>query len=411
MTRHISSIMGQQVLSEPPAPCICDECLGDALLKTIAVGLDPRSRCAACDAPAIRGLQLQRIAKLLETVLPAHFVVGCIYDKYELYLEDIIARAIGCESLQACDAIAKLLVEPDASDEDFFFDGQEYSRESSPFESQEHEESWIVDRWDSIARDLTHGRRFFNEPVREFFQSLIDEALQAKGADSNAGSPVVRTLPPGTSLFRARITADTRDLERFQADPLNALGAAPRERARNNRMSAAGVPLLYTSRDIETCIAEVRPSIGDTVVVGRFITTATLKIFDFYALTVHLQHAPLSLFDPNYQERVQQRLLLQYLHREIARPVKASETDYVVTQALAEFIAHETEKAFDGLAFRSVQRNEGENIVLFIKGDQVEYRYGRGGPLFQVEISPSDVSTHKIGGVTYHLEGEGDSSR
>jgi hypothetical protein len=52
----------------------------------------------------------------------------------------------------------------------------------------------------------------------------------------------------------------------------------------------------------------------------------------------------------------------------IARPVTpGKEAECLITQAVAEYLAHVHEPPFDGLLFNSVQRKSGTNVVLFSK--------------------------------------------
>ena len=143
-----------------------------------------------------------------------------------------------------------------------------YRVKPSPFDSEEHERWYVIGAWDNIANELTHGRRFFNDNARRFFDSLIFEALNATDTSYSEMRPVIRIMPIGSIFYRARIASEISEARNFKNMPADALGAPPRERAANNRMSPAGTPLLYVSDDAETCIAEVRPSIGDLVVRG-----------------------------------------------------------------------------------------------------------------------------------------------
>ncbi|MFI3138245.1 MAG: RES family NAD+ phosphorylase [Methylococcaceae bacterium] len=316
---------------------VCQKCLDDSMLKRLSAPLQAERVCAACGNPVLNALTPERIARFIRKHLPNHFSVDDgLYPGYELTLAAVVSRAIGCRTSSVCDAVVEHLINPNASEDDFYCPGQEYCVARSPFDCEEHERWYVVGGWDNIAHELTHGRRFFNDKARKFFGSLIFEALNAKNAENPGTLAVIKVLPTGSCFYRARIANGAAETKAFTESPADALGAPPKESAANNRMSPAGIPLLYVSDEAETCIAEVRPSIGDSVLVGRFLSTAPLKLFDFTALSSRLEHSPLSLFDPIYQQRVEHRRLLGYLHDEIARPVRANDTDYVVTQALAE---------------------------------------------------------------------------
>ncbi|MBS4096061.1 MAG: RES family NAD+ phosphorylase [Sulfuricella sp.] len=382
---------------------VCQQCLGDPMLKMLAAGLQTERVCAACGNPTMNAHTPERIARFIRKDLPKHFMLDDdLYPGYALSLEKVVSEAIHCADESVCKAVAAHLVDLDADEEDFYWVGQEYRRTPSPFESQEHERWYVVGDWDHVAYELTHGQRFFNHKVERFFEELIFEALHAEAADHPDTSPVIKTLPAGTDFYRARLANNGVEAKTIQNNPTVELGAPPKERAANNRMNPAGIPLLYVADDTKTCIAEVRPSIGDAVVVGRFRSTKCLKFFDFTALDGHLSHTPLSLFDPIYEERSQRRLLLEYLHDEIARPVRTNDTDYVVTQALAEFIRYEKEQAFDGIIFRSVQNEGGINYVLFDKKkDPNSMHAPNWRPQFDLEISTDCTSLHTVTAVQY----------
>ena len=372
------------------------------MLKELHGALEKERVCSACNNTVTSALTPKRIARFIREHLPTHFEPDHgLYPGYELTLDDVVGIAIGCSSETVRRAVSECLENHNANDEDFYWPGQEYCRVPSPFESEDHERWYAVGPWHHIAHELTHGRRFFNDTARSFFEWMIGEALEAEDPERPGTPALVTTLDAGTAFYRSRIASGELEARSFAENAMVALGAAPKERAANNRMSPAGVPLLYVSREANTCIAEVRPSIGDTVVVGRFQSIAPMKFFDFTVLSRRLRYAPLSFFDPGYQKRSEHRMLLEYLHDEIARPVRASDTDYVVTQALAEYIRYDKEWAFDGIAFRSVQCEGGVNYVLFDRGAPEAMAAPDWRPTFHLAISTDAVSLHVIEGVRY----------
>lgn len=382
---------------------VCQDCLGDDMLKRLQGGLMEEQVCNVCGSSTKHALTPERIARFIGKYLPKHFCIDPgLYPGYELTLEKVVRLSIGCESEIVSRAIAGHLEDPQATDEDFYCPGQEYSRVPSPFESEEHEHWYVMGEWHGIALELVHGRRFFNERARRFFESLIHEALGAQNAERQGIAAVATVVAAGTSFYRARIATGPDQVRAFAANAAVELGAPPKDRAANNRMSASGIPLLYVSADPATCIAEIRPSIGDTLALGRFESLAPLKFFDFTALSRRLRHAPISLFDPSYEERSLHRKLLEYLHEEIARPVRSNDNDYVMTQALAEFIRYNDAAKFDGISFRSVQRDGGINFVLFDKGDAASMVAPDWRPTFDLGIAAQDVTSHQITGVTYN---------
>jgi hypothetical protein len=390
---------------------VCQDCLDDSMLKMLSPSLYEAHRCQACGQIKANVLRPSRIAAFIGEYLPKHFEVDVgLYPGYEQTLSQVVMGSIGCRSDAVCEAIARCLEQPNAGDEDFYSPGQTYSRAASPFDDQEHERWFVTGEWHNIASELAHGRRFFNARAQQFFESLVGEALAARHLEGTDESAVMTTLPVGSSFYRARAASGPLEAEEFAKEPSENLGAPPKERAANNRMSASGVPLLYLANDMETCIAEIRPSIGDLVVVGRFQSTARLTFFDFDALSHQFHHKPLSLFTHNYEQREHHRRLLNYLHDEIARPVRSGDVDYIMTQALAEFIRFNLPSSFDGISFRSVQNSGGINYVLFDKSSHAELVAPYGRARFGVTVASADVEFHEIAGVKYRLKSQDKAS-
>lgn len=380
---------------------VCLECVGDPMLRMSPAALMSERICAGCSQPTRRGLSPKRIANFIREYLQTHFMVDYgLHPGYEMTLADVVNIAIRCDNTLIGEAIAEHLVDVDVDvdvdEEDFYWPGQEYCWAPSPFESEEHERWWVVGEWDQIADELRHGRRFFNDKARKFFDSLIFEALKAESAECPGIPAVIKTLPAGTIFYRARIAKDQAEVRVFTDNPAKELGAPPRKHAGNNRMSAAGVSLMYVSQDTATCIAEVLPSAGNTVVVGEFSSSSPLTIFDFAALSNQLKHTTVSLFSPDYQKRCDHQRLLHYLHDEIARPVSDRDTHYVMTQALAEFIRYHEQQPFDGISFRSVQNDGGINFVLFDKSNSETMQSHDGRPRFDLDISNTAVTMYYI---------------
>jgi len=395
----IGDIMRENEAAEPM--WVCKDCLKDSMLKCLTVRNNERHTCSGCGLEKMETLTPRRIANFIREHLPKHFEVDRgIYPGYEMSLDDLLAKAIVCDSQVVCRSIAQFLEDSRAGEDDFYWPGQCYSRTRSPFDSQEHERWFVMGEWQQITRELVHGRRFFNSRAHRFFESLIGEALAARREGQDAAA-VMTEIEPGTSFYRARLASGLAEARKFADNPAADLGAPPKERAANNRMSAAGVPLLYVSADPHTCIAEIRPSIGDTIAVGKFNSTAALKFFDFNALSHRLEHEPLSFFESDYQKRDHHRTLLHYLHEEIARPVRSSDIDYVMTQALAEYIRDHQPGAFDGISFRSVQREGGVNFVLFDNSKNSSLSDPDWRPTFSLAIEPRDVEFHEVEAVTY----------
>ncbi|KTS78212.1 hypothetical protein NS274_07750 [Pseudomonas oryzihabitans] len=321
-----------------------------------------------------------------------------LYPGYEMSLTKIIGIAIETESDVICQTVADCLIDPNATEDDFYFEGQDYCRADFPFDSEEHARWFYEGDWHRIAKSLSHERRYFNKNAESFFESLLTEAMDIDHDLSSDEFGAIKILKTGSSLYRARIANDPSLKKSIEETPEKELGAPPRHLAANNRMSASGIPFLYTSDTDATCIAEVRPSIGDQVIVGRFETTKELRLFDFSKID-QIEHRRLSPFSPVYNKRYHYRAMLHYIQELIARPFRTGDTDYVMTQAFSEHIRYSTYK-FDGVAFRSVQRSEGLNYVLFDEIDNDNYEENPKA-IFPVKISQTSLRKFAIDKITY----------
>ena len=182
--------------------------------------------------------------------------------------------------------------------------------------------------------------------------------------------PVARTLRVGFKLYRARAYRTLEDRRLFSSDPMKHLGPPPNAYARAGRMNAEGVSVLYCATDVETCLAELRPAIGSQLAVAAFQTTEDLRILDFTRLAQVAFPDDLDIFHSDYFIQKDRQALLRHLHFLISQPITPErEANYLITQTMAEFLAHVHSQPFDGIAFSSTQRVAGTNIVIFPRRD------------------------------------------
>jgi hypothetical protein len=95
---------------------------------------------------------------------------------------------------------------------------------------------------------------------------------------------------------------------------------------------------------------------------------APLTLLDFTRL--EQSHRILSYFQPDFSTEAERNAFLRHLHTIVSQPViPGRESDYLITQTLAEYLAHVHKYPLDGILFRSVQRKDGVNVVLFAKSE------------------------------------------
>ena len=131
-------------------------------------------------------------------------------------------------------------------------------------------------------------------------------------------------------------------------------------------MNADGVSVLYAALDSATCLVEMRPSISNEMGVITLRTIASLRILDFSKLEKARRETALSYFQTDYERANQKSHFLRMLHYLISQPIAPGHgSDYLITQTMAEYLAHEPAYPFDGILFRSLQNQGGMTLVVF----------------------------------------------
>jgi hypothetical protein len=125
------------------------------------------------------------------------------------------------------------------------------------------------------------------------------------------------------------------------------MGAPPAEKATAGRINPAGVPYLYWSAEVETCIAEIRPWRQAWASVAKFETVRETRI--------------VNLVDPPEANTMVSNLPL--LAVRLRHPAHTDdERAYVATQQISEHIRRND---FDGIEYSSSLAPHGRNVALF----------------------------------------------
>lgn len=357
---------------------VCHACVEDHYLAKIIKDKGSRLACSACGRKSRKSITVEYLGELMEPIMRAHFAIGEEVKKFagmnddKGYCEqegdsifDVVQEVLG-QHFDFEHDIVDAVIEaegawPPDGDEAYWETTTNYVRK--PARAWHH-----LTTWNAILEELKHRRRFFSPAAKDFFDHLFEGIEDLSMWSGGAYQSVVYKLPPGTELFRARICDSRSTLQKVHDDPDKHLGPPPKDTARAGRMNAEGVVVFYGAMEEDTCLAEMRPAIGNEVVLMKATTTAPLRLLDFARL--EKARSALSFFQPDYTEQVEKLAFLRRLHRLISQPVvPGKESDYLITQTLSEYLAHVHQKPFDGILFASVQREGGINIVLFARSD------------------------------------------
>ncbi|XYJ11393.1 RES family NAD+ phosphorylase [Telluria sp. B2] len=387
---------------------ICSTCIPNKHLSRVVYIEGSEGHCSNCNRQKPKGFEIERLAALIAPIISQHFWTSDdIYrptrDEREAEpttvfdLGEIVMGLMNAD-IDFRDELVDAIVEGEDCDIrngeiPFFEHGGAYAQipEDDPID-------YFTPRWKYIVEELKHNRRFFSESVREFFDGIFNGVDDIMAVETSPVSirKVVRNEPEGFTVYRGRII-DSNEIEKVQSNPFKEVGPTPKEKARAGRMSPEGVVALYCATEKETAIAELHPAIGQTSAVIDLRFSRELRLLDFKRLESALDDGWSSYFDPKYREKCDARDFLRQLHYLISQPVMPSkEADYLITQTMAEYLAHVYEPGFDGIVFSSSQFKKGTNIVLFARKDPF-----LNSREFPVTYVPGTLTFHQTEAVAY----------
>lgn len=357
--------------------------------------------CAVCFKPKAHVFDIDQLARLLSPIIQQNFAPSRDdlnnYDPDGDSLGTIVALMLQ-QDLEFLDDLVSAIVETDDShphEAECFFDS------NVPYCSVQHSVStkYFDARWGQLVNELKHKRRFFSEAVQHFFGRLFAdvETLKTWRTGETCLEGVVCDYSRGMYVYRAR-AIEPDDAPLMKTMPYLHVGPPPRQKARAMRMSPEGVVVLYCAMKSETAIAELRPAIGGTVAVVTLALSRPVRVLDFERLERSLDGNLGQLLRPDLQTSRETLKFLRKLHKLISDPVgPGHEDDYLITQFMAEYLAHVHLPQIDGVRFKSAQDADGVNVVLFPERDST----GEDPERFPVEYVSDSLAFHRVESVKY----------
>jgi RES domain-containing protein len=368
---------------------LCARCVGEPFLKALIRREGPVGLCSYCNASRGPGLPIGRFADLVEQAFTNHFVQTSLdpdsEEEIAIRYGDLDFERHGLAAAEAIAAAASIEDEPAEEVRDILAERNYDLRlaqmgEESPFDEDSHYEAVVEqddqafqDDWERFERGLKSEARFFSRSAAATLASVFNGVCDLT---TRSGMSVVRAVGPGealSGLYRARVLQSMDRLEEALMRPDVQVGPPASHLARAGRMNARGVPVFYGATDPAIALAEVRPPVGSDVVVAKFEVTRKLRVLDVGALGEVFVAG--SVFDPTLADRARRARFLQRLSARIVAPVMPDneEFDYLVTQAMADYLADQPDIALDGIYFPSAQRKgKGSNVVLFHKASRLQ---------------------------------------
>lgn len=379
-------MLDDEEISEIASRRICYDCVQEEYLSNEIHKTGESAECYYCQETQ-KTISIDELADEIEAAFERHYVRTPIDPsgyEYALQKEGLWERA-GEPVVYAISEAAGIDEEP-AEDVRQILDDRTYDHELAqmgeehPFEEEAHYETKSADdvefqlEWAAFEHGIQTESRFFSMSGQLLLDSIFGEMAQFRSAD---GKPVIVEAGPDGAikfLFRARPFQSLDELNKALGRPDLGLGPPPSRRAIAGRMNPQGISVFYGAEGEGVAIAEVRPPVGGQVVVGRFDIVRTLNLLDVKALQEVFVTG--SIFDSDFIRQLEHAKFLESLSSLFSRPVMPSDEkfEYLVTQAIAEYLSEIPRPRLDGIIYPSVQVGTRErNVVLFHHAARVRH--------------------------------------
>ncbi len=365
---------------------ICHECISNQYLTNMVREQGTLGMCKYCEDTR-ESILLSDLSECIAVALEEHFVLTPIGPETpEEYLtwairgtwsprgepvEDVIANMAGLDESAVGDVIGELSAGFDTYRA--VKEGGRHPYDSQAlYEERELDTSAYHSNWEEFRREIGSRARFFNSTAEKILSSILGDLEIYMAPDGNS---VVRKVDPKAEdyfVWRARVAHYPEDVEKILESPAEEIGPPPANLAAAGRMNAQGIPVFYGAVDLSTCVAEIRAPVGSFVVAAKFKLSRPVRLLDLNAL--ENAYADVSHFTPESSSHQSRAAFLRWLANAISRPVTPLDetSEYLPTQALAEYLATRPCSNLDGIIYRSSQvGGTGSNLVLFNHASEV----------------------------------------
>lgn len=395
---------------------VCPDCFGDSGLQRRIKEVRPKFPNDPCDFhPKKKGVPIAAVAEIVDPVFRNRYIFGNYHPIHDDFTGDDLPGTLfdltEADDDRVVTALAEALIEsddywpPDGEDAFYILDGSYVENDAS---YEEHSQTWR-----NFRREILHEQRFFSQKALGRLREIF-EGLHLLRDDSN--SPAVYILEPGdeaVQIYRARKGNSIEERERIVQDPAKQLGPPPEKLRRAGRMNPSGIVAFYGAFDLNTCVAELRPAVGETVISAKFQLTRPIMVLD----TTKFSGRPeaINIFAQTHVTRMRLWKFMTTFMNEIARPCLPNDEhlDYVPTQVVSEYLTHlhkfkrgDKEMTIDAIIYRSAQNGNGNNIAIFGGAAVVENAISSSHYFFPtqkpaIRVVEGSLVSHQVSGVTH----------
>ena len=381
---------------------ICTNCIGESYLKEKIEQSGEQSECSYCGTTGYI-ITIGELADRVDSAFDKHFVLtsteptgfeyAMLSDRESSYYWErhgepvvfIIMEAANIEE-EPAEHIRQVLEE-----RNFDLDGAK-AGEENPYEAEAHYEEGDVEDyelqhdWKLLQNSLKNETRLFNREAEAILESIFEGLAGHKTFKDD--SVIVDAGPERSisKLYRARVFQSDEKLAKALENSDREMGSPPFSSAAAGRMNAQGISVFYGSTAPEVALAEIRPPVGSSVVVACFNLIRPLRLLNVEALREIYVDG--SIFDSSYGYWLEKAKFLKRLSNLITLPAmpEFETSDYLITQAISDYLANLATPELDGIIYRSIQTgSSGLNVAFFWKSSCVEkLEYPKGT---EIEVS------------------------
>ena len=355
---------------------VCDGCAGDRYLAAEIVRLGVKGQCSYCEKES-NAIEVEDFVKYIKRFFDDHVeevVNGEKGKKQRSFIEIIEDNTkLNPKAVNDVKMVFEDIISKNHGDE---FESKKGYNKNSRYVYKSLEEVVTDDSWNNLQKCIKEENRLFNSEARGILDEMLHESLDL--AISREHSEIVRVVSEDSkqSLFRARVFRSDRGLAKAFKRPVQEFGPPPSSLAPDGRMNSRGISVFYGASTRECAIREVRPPVGSLVLVACFDFARELRLLDATRLEdIILQ---VSIFDPLFLDLSRKSRFILSLSNQVSAPVMRADEplDYLITQAVSDYLSEMPEPKLDGIIYRSTQKEDSkeENVVLFHKSSRAEIR-------------------------------------
>lgn len=394
---------------------VCTDCFGNKGLQRRIEEIRPQFPDEKCDFhPSKKGIPITEVAEIVDPVFRNEYTHGYYDHHYDDYAGDNLSGTLyeltEAHDDQVVNSLSDALKDgdnyhiPDGEDA-FYSDDVTYTSNTEGYEERSH-------TWRLFCSSILHEQRFFNQKALNRLNEIFDGLHLLQDSKRR---PAVYTIEPNSAFslfFRSRKARSTSDRERIAKNPAKELGPPPEGLRRAGRMNPSGILTFYGAFDLDTCVAELRPAVGESVISAQFSLTRPILVLD----TTQFSGKPKAenIFSSNHIEKMRLwKFMTQFMH-EISKPSLPDDEhlDYIPTQVVSEYLSQihkmkviDQENKIDAIIYKSAQNEKGKNIAIFGAAAEVKEGPRIFNTLYSsnpaLTIVKSSLVSHDVVSVTY----------